>query len=552
MRPKRAAAVQALAKVSSQPIDEEGDVSEEDVAVSVSEEDDVSVSVSEEDVSEDEQLPKRPEGKRLREKLASPKRTSSPAAASRSRGRPSKRFMRKSSIGLKDLQCWRVEAMGNKWQSIAEKVEYPTHPQINIPELPRKIGGVNKVASEPINVRIGGKSRQITGMGDIDRYHCINLGEGGISAMDFSPTREGEEQFLVVSSYPSKEFKDHWALPIERDSVPSCPILIYQILTQDRLPYVESILKYRVTHQFGLVRYLRWSPYYLGDINLLGLLGLFSDGRVRVWKIHTDDQPCTYSVVEGVALEIGDDDCTITSAEWCPSVPGRIATGTSDGHLLLWQISMNGVECIAGLRPLERPITSIAFHHTNAMLIGLGVYDSPAILIDLCDPHVPIPIQSTLSLIPIVRWSSLNQMWIMGDTEGGVRGLPDASLYQDRSTLPVGTFTAPITDAQSSPCHNITALSSSSGRVHLTLLNSLKLQIYELCILNVTSVDNNNVNIDTKIMEPRPSKGAVSLPDYSIGISALSWSKSPNSPGLLAIGMASIGLLVLFPIDGIL
>lgn len=354
-------------------------------------------------------------------------------------------------------------------------------------------------------------------------------------------------QFLSVSSYPTREYKDHWATIIEE---PSMPISIYRISTQGRVPFIQTELVAQIRHSCGLVRSIKWAPYRVNG-DCLVVLALFSDGRVRLWRFDVDDIRMSFLLDESV-VEIAIDDIIITTIEWCQSVPGRLAVGTSDGHLLIYQLQADGtLECIAGLRPLQKPITMISFHHEDPMIVGLGVHDSPAIQLSLHDPYHPSILQSSLSLVPIVRWSAANDMWIMGDSENSVRALPLQSL-KERSTIPIATFTASLLDCQTSPCHNVIALCPSNGAVHITPVNMPKLQVYEQCILKLHSMYDRLVEFDDKAEEAKPHKGPITLPKDLQGIGNVVWSRSKESPGLLIVGLAAIGLVVMFPIDGLL
>ncbi|PJF18605.1 hypothetical protein PSACC_01548 [Paramicrosporidium saccamoebae] len=486
MRPKRNAALQA--RLRSTDLDTDGH-------------------------SENEKEEAIPESPSSEERPVTPRRVYTP----RRRGRPPKRATR-TIAGLLDIGEWREVCQGSKWVTVVEEKNIKEEWISTIPMMEHVSNNVEIAAK--FNVHI-----------DDEHVHHVCVGPGGISALDAA------SDLLAVATFPYYGFRDHWTMTNEEHC---SPIQLYRYTTQKTAPNVSSAHVATITHQFGLVRSLRWCPHSRNT-----LLALFGDGKVRVWSVP--DHPVgTYSLENSIL--IGDDEYVITGVEWCPSIRGRIATGTANGLVLLWRIHNDRVECIAGLQSSKRPVTSVAFHSSDAMLLAIGVHDSPSLLIDLRRPHNPQTLLSTLALVPLVRWSPLNDVWILADSDGGVRALPSDSLV-DRQTVPAGTFNAALLDVQVSPFHSIVAMAGVEGTVHLVRLDPRRRQLFEEQVLQVVSVTPDTVKISMRVVQPKLHKGPVSLPDYSRTISCLSWSKSPTSPGLLMVGLCSIGILFLFPID---
>lgn len=366
-----------------------------------------------------------------------------------------------------------------------------------------------------------------------------NVGGGGVSAMDFGPNGCG---ILALSALPEAGVLDHWTQRMEGHA----PIQIW------RRQGIEVRLLSVIRHSLGLVRGLQFCPVSSSPLTKLILMGLFSDGVLRIFLVDSQ-QGGTFEVADPVEIDL--EDYLITVAQWAPD-GRRIAIGSREGHVMLWSLEIDeqGIRptCVASTRLTNAPITSLAFHDGDQDLLAVGLHDSPAVLVDWRKPDFPAVLYSPLAHVPLVCWSSPHSSWLFADSESSIRGMNCRDL-ESRHTFAAGTFSGPVLDVALSPLHNIVAAAGADGTLHLSWLDgSSGLILAEQIVLEMRAhVHERRVSYSSKVRVPELLGKTVArpLPALESSISLIRWSRSTESPGVLAVSCAALGILCLMAVD---
>lgn len=382
-----------------------------------------------------------------------------------------------------------------------------------------------------------------------DSFCFIYAGNGGISALDWSPPIESR-QFLALACYPTVGYTDPWAVAIEDGG--SCPKI--QIWAIDTLSgKIKGRLISRFCHNFGIVRGLYWCP------KAPILLAIFGDGKARVWPFESLNDQMEFELGEEDCLTIGEDRFVITTAAWSIKEESDdddskmfFFVGTNDGRILYYRINQDGTfSCLAGVKLSEMPITSISPNDKDPMVVGIGLHGSPAMVVNLTEPFERAILHSPLALVPLVRWSSIHDAWIFADSEQAIRAIGAQNLIE-RNSFPIATFDGPVSDVAISNLHNVIAVADYNGAIHLSHLGMSKNCIlFEQCILEMNVTD--EMVIVKPVLMPATTNGTkrtpLNLPTIGTSIPFIKWSRSTTSPGLLAVSSGARGLVIVFSVD---
>lgn len=391
----------------------------------------------------------------------------------------------------------------------------------------------------------------------------LNSGPGPISAFDFGP--DGSHLF-AQSNLPAGLVDDHWALP-STTAAHNCPIKVYRLEAD---PW-EAMLATTICHPFGIVRHLHFCPVASSEGVFL-LLAIFGDGSARVFGLPPLAAATTLGARQ-VNSEVTDfqllatsglnDEALVTAGAWGPPPPSgpgqdthcanviKVALGCRDGRVSLWDLGPEGdARCVAAERHGNLPVTSLAFHHSDPMILAVGLNDSPAYIIDWRSPSRICPLHSPLANVPLVRWAPLYNCWLVADTENGLRAVRLQD-FADRHSFPAGSFPLSVTAYDVSQLHNVLATACSDGHVHFSWLDPKSKSIaLEQRILHLDS-DERTLALRVAVSRPPlPSKQAAhELPRRGNCIPLVRWSPCRDYPGLLAVASPLNGLLLLVAAD---
>ncbi len=333
----------------------------------------------------------------------------------------------------------------------------------------------------------------------------------------------------------------------------------------------------RVASSGGGARHVVWSPHSQcrEDGTATHHLALISDAGLGVVLALEGLEGCQQHgrgkeevcVEVHAGVRIGS--TALTSLAWSPVDGAVLCTGSAEGTIQLWRLA--GGYAVAGSSvcgeallvatvqgPSRRPVTSIAFH--QGTVVAVGFHDSPAIIVDLAAPPCApssgaiAQLSSSFANVPIVRCSPMHGgAFIYGDSEQYVRAtLPEDVL--ERRSFPLATLASAASDVAVSPLHNIVAVASAEGALHLSWPNVEKRCLaVEKRILRLECCRAPKGPIVTirHVEEPAISTKQAALYGAERAISALQWSRSPASPGLLAFAVAASGILFIATVDGL-
>lgn len=417
---------------------------------------------------------------------------------------------------------------------------------------------------------------------DPDGSCFLSAGPGGISALEWVPpprrngTADGGEiapfQLLLTASYPSGDYQDH----LTRVSPTSCPLLIYHIsLTAEGLPRADLMVT--IEHDLGVVRELHAISW--GGTDFLAM-GIFGNGQAALLTIPYDIKG-TWRLTS--PLTVGSGGAMVTTGCVLTSPTGLIIVlGYADGLIRWWVLggkeaaspappshddlqgdsdegSSSLPKCVAAVKVSKQPITTLSAHRHDPWMVAVGMHDSQALLVDLRSPWRSLPLASPIAAVPLVHCTGEGEGGggggggcLIADSETSLRLLPMHALI-DRSSVPAGTFDVPVMAMDSSLFHNVIVSAGSDGTVHMSIIVGREhVLMFERRFLQLRLADSDLVKIDQTLRVPQLRTGPVALPTTATAIAAVKWSCSPQTPGLLAIGMASVGLVALLPMDRLL
>lgn len=459
----------------------------------------------------------------------------------------------------------------------------PPPPTLSISRLVRLQAGVdlknyplNLTQQEPETRTYVAFSHYGQGVGDDPSGACfLSAGPGGISALEWvPPSRETGErspfQLLLTASYPSSKYQDHFA---QVDSN-SCPLLIYHVSMVEQLPRAD--LTATIEHPLGLVRELHAISW--GGTDFL-VLGIFGTGQAALFTVPYDIGG-TWRLANPLVIGGG----MVTTGCILNSPTGLIIVlGYADGLIRWWmglseedapfssstrpldtdpiQVDADEdavpVKCVAAMTISKQPITALSPHPRDPWMMAVGMHDSRALLVDLRSSWRSLPLASPIAAVPLVHFTSEADGegeggCLIADSEASLRFLPMKTLI-GRSSVPAGTFDVPVMAMDSSPFHNVIVSAGSDGTAHMSILvGGEHVLMFERTFLQVRMADTDLIHIDQSLRVPQLRTGPVALPTPDTAIAAIKWSRSSQTPGLLAIGMGSVGLLALLPMDRLL
>lgn len=229
---------------------------------------------------------------------------------------------------------------------------------------------------------------------------------------------------------------------------------------------------------------------------------------------------------------------------------GIFCTVTFLGTLIVWNWESNTAVQIISVS--TSPIQSLALDSSGSICF-VGSLDSKVYKVHLRLGHVESVVASLgtkrdvfhfcLASNPTVSFSVFDGL-LYGDNENHCRftEIVDGE-WRPR---PLGTFDSTIWSISSSPLHNVIATCSANGAIHLSWIASEAAHlILEKSIVRQTA---DGVFEDTPKLVSAPAKDTVKLYDAEIGITACSWCKDSESPGLLA-AVTQNGHVLMIPCD---
>ena len=396
--------------------------------------------------------------------------------------------------------------------------------------FPKAIAALSKPLTK--TVLLNGQELRVERFCSVGRLTLLNVGEGGVSAMAFSPPLPEEAvQMLAVAPLAEGDQLQPFSSP---PSDLPYRIAVYRMDTKDLLYELD-------VSAFGMVQQLAWE-----DASFMA--AVFGDGSLRIFRLPS--LPGSYGLDEDTSLLVHR--ANATALAWRDNL---LAVGTGDGHVLLYRISP--LTMIAGRRinPQKRqPVVTLAFSPTEPFLIAVGLFDSPSVLLDLSS-SASLNIACSLSWTPIVRWapSPLHAIFTC-DQEGGVRCFPEDHLLSTLSqqSFPMATHRGcAANDVAFSDFHNVVATVSADGSLHLSWLRPLShLLLMEKRILQWRR--SSDIGQLTETLEiPKSAKGGV-LPPPCDSLTLVRWSRHQSTPGLLAGTPFGIGLVFLVCLDRLL